>query len=90
MEDIYEDGSVATTSGDVAIQPGVIGQQHRGLQCFKIDCESTFNGMSKGTKTKFKHWKKITQSPEIANWVKKNKDNFYIEKDNRFILIKRY
>jgi len=88
MDNINEN-DVATSTGDVAIQPSVIGTQHRGIPCFNIDCENTFIGMSRGLKTKFKHWRKMTQSAEISNWVKRNKGSFYLHKDDRYILIKR-
>ncbi len=88
MKHLDED-TAATTSGDVAIQPSVIGTQHRGLPCFNINCKSEFNSFNKGIKS-YRRWKKHTQSKEIRDWASKNPyKSFYIHNDGTYIKVDR-
>jgi len=84
MEKIEE-----TDSGDVAIQPSVIGTQHRGLPCFNIDCEAEFQSFNKGVKS-FRRWKKHTKSEEIRVWARENPNkDFFIHNNGKYSKVSR-
>ena len=88
MYELIEE-DVAVSSGDVAIQPSVIGKQHRGLPCFDIDCQSEFNSFFRGIKS-FRRWKAHTKSEEIRGWANTNPNkDFYIHNNGTFIKVQR-
>ena len=89
IEEIIEENEVATSSGDVAIQPTVIGKQHRGLQCFDIECTSEFGSFFRGVKT-FSRWRRHTKSEEIRQWARTNPyKDFYIHNNGKYIKVQR-
>jgi len=89
MEHINEDETAATSAGDVAIQPSVIGTQHRGIPCFDIQCKSEFNGFNRGIKT-YRQWRRHVKSEEIRQWANKNPyKDFYIHNDGTYIKVSR-
>jgi hypothetical protein len=83
-----------TGVGDVAMQPGRLqtkpDSECRGKACFDIEDSHAFHGMMKGVKTKFKHWRTVTNTPKISDWSKDNpKQDFYIHNKGNYILVRR-
>ena len=79
------------STADIAQGPGSRGPvQHRGLPVFKIDSHNEFQNFNRGTKLKFKQWRKLVSSPEVHEWASNNKGkDFYINHQDIFIKVKR-
>jgi len=80
----------ASSAGDIAVQPGVIGQDtHKGMPVFTVDSSEEFHSFAKGIKT-FHRWLKHTKSEEIRQWANSNPGkDFVVKHSEYFITVKR-